>query len=52
MPAVGRPFPDMPDWRELVIDFGESGYVALYRYEQADDAVYVIAFRHRKEAGY
>ena len=38
--------------RELVIAFGDSGYVALYRHEPADDAVYVLAFRHQKEAGY
>lgn len=51
-PDIGRPFPDMPELRELVIAFGDSGYVALYRYEPADDAVYVLAFRHQKEAGY
>ncbi|WP_163033929.1 type II toxin-antitoxin system RelE/ParE family toxin, partial [Pseudomonas viridiflava] len=30
-PEVGRPFPDMPELRELIIEFGDSGYVALYR---------------------
>ncbi len=33
--------------RELVITFGDSGYVALYRHEPSDDAVYVLAFRHQ-----
>jgi plasmid stabilization system protein ParE len=51
-PDIGRPFSDLPELRELVIGFGDSGYVALYRYEPADDAVYVLAFRHQKEAGY
>lgn len=51
-PDIGRPLPDMPELRELVITFGDSGYVALYRHEPADDAVYVLAFRHQKEAGY
>ena len=51
-PAVGRPYSEAPELRELVIAFGDSGYVALYRYEPADDAVYVLAFRHQKEAGY
>ena len=51
-PDIGRPFPEMPDLRELVIAFGNSGYVALYRHEAADDVVYVLAFRHQKEAGY
>jgi len=51
-PEVGRPFPDLPELRELIIEFGDSGYVALYRYERADDTAYVLAFRHQKEAGY
>lgn len=51
-PGLGRPFEDWPELRELVIDFGDSGYVALYRHEPTDDAVYVLAFRHQKEAGY
>ena len=51
-PGIGRPFPDLPELRELLIPFGDSGYVALYRYAPADNAVYVLAFRHQKEAGY
>jgi plasmid stabilization system protein ParE len=51
-PDIGRPFAEQPELRELVIRFGDSGYVALYRHEQADSAVYVLAFRHQKEAGY
>jgi plasmid stabilization system protein ParE len=51
-PDIGCPLPDLPELRELVIAFGNSGYVALYRHELADDAVYVLAFRHQKEAGY
>jgi len=51
-PDIGRPFPEVPELRELIIAFGDSGYVALYRHEPADDTVYVLAFRHQKEAGY
>ena len=51
-PAMGRPLSEEPDLRELVIGFGDSGYVALYRYEPDDDAVYVLAFRHQREAGH
>lgn len=51
-PDIGRPLPDLPALRELVINFGDSGYVALYRHELADDTIYVLAFRHQKEAGY
>lgn len=49
---IGRPFPEMPELREVVIAFGDSGYVALYRQEAAADTVYILAFRHQKEAGY
>ena len=38
------------EYRELLIHFGDSGYVALYRY--AADLVTVLALRHQKEAGY
>lgn len=51
-PDIGRPFPEMPELRERVIAFGDSGYVALYHHEPAENAVYVLAFRHQKEAGY
>jgi Plasmid stabilisation system protein. len=51
-PDAGRPISELPELRELVIAFGDSGYVALYRHEPADNAVYVLAFRHQKEAGY
>nr|WP_231673715.1 type II toxin-antitoxin system RelE/ParE family toxin [Pseudomonas quasicaspiana] len=52
LPDIGRPFAELPELRELVIAFGDSGYVALYRHEPAADAVYILAFRHQKEAGY
>ena len=51
-PDIGPPVPELPEMRELVIGFGDSGYVALYRYAPDADAVYVLAFRHQKEAGY
>ena len=51
-PEVGRPFVELPELRKLIIPFGDSGYVALYRHDPTADAVYVLAFRHQKEAGY
>ena len=51
-PKFGRPLNDLPELRELVIEFGDSGYVAIYRYQQEIDTVHVLAFRHQKEAGY
>ena len=51
-PEIGRLFDDLSELRELIIPFGNSGYIALYRFEKSDDAVYILAFRHQKEAGY
>lgn len=51
-PAIGRPFPTDATMRELVIGFGATGYVALYRHDADDDAVIVLAVRHQREAGY
>ena len=50
-PGIGRPAEDMePEYREWIIDFSGSGYVALYRYES--DAAVILAVRHQREAGY
>ncbi|NVZ27708.1 type II toxin-antitoxin system RelE/ParE family toxin [Pseudomonas gingeri] len=51
-PNIGRPFDELPELRELVIAFGDAGYVALYRFVPPEEAVYVLAFRHQREAGY
>jgi len=51
-PEMGKPLEDIPEIRELIIPFGDSGYVALYHYEPASDSMIVLAFRHQKEAGY
>lgn len=51
-PDIGRPLEDLPELRELIIPFGSTGYVALYRHDPDSDTVYVLAFRHQKEAGY
>ena len=51
-PGIGRPLADHPALRELIIGFGDTGYIALYRHDVELDAVYVLAFRHQKEAGY
>lgn len=51
-PKMGRPLEDEPAMRELIVAFGDSGYIALYRYEIQSDTVFILAFRHQKEAGY
>lgn len=50
-PGIGRPAQDMePDYREWMIDFGNSGYVALYRYD--GETAVILALRHQRELGY
>lgn len=51
-PEIGRPLPEYPELRELIIGFGATGYVALNSYDADIDVVYILAFRHQKEAGY
>ena len=40
------------DLRELVISFGHTGYVALYRFVASRDHVRILAFRHQRELDY
>lgn len=49
--GIGRPIEDMPEeFREWLIDFGDSGYVVRYRIDA--DAVTILALRHQKEVGF
>ncbi|MBK7766250.1 MAG: type II toxin-antitoxin system RelE/ParE family toxin [Sulfuritalea sp.] len=50
-PGIGRPVADMePEFREWLIDFGDSGYVALYRYD--GETAVILAVRHQREVDY
>ena len=50
-PAVGRPVDEMEnEYREWLVDFGDSGYVLFYRVD-ANNTV-VLAVRHQRETGY
>lgn len=49
-PLIGRPAG--PVHRELVIGRGSRGYVALYRYLEGVDTIFVLAIRSQREAGY
>ena len=39
-----------PEYRTWPITFGDSGYVALYRFDGGQ--VLILALRHQKEAGF
>lgn len=49
-PQAGRPDDEDSEYRELIIDFGSSGYVAKYHYK--NDLVTVVKIKHQKEVGY
>ena len=50
-PQIGRPIDDMSvEFRDWFIPFGQSGYVARYRFD--GDLIAILAVRHGKEAGF
>jgi plasmid stabilization system protein ParE len=49
-PLVGRRIEG--DLRELIISYGHSGYVALYRFVISRDEVRILAIRHQREIGF
>ena len=49
-PLIGRAVEQ--GLRELVISFGKTGYVALYRFLPQSDEIRVLAFRHQRELDY
>lgn len=53
LPEIGRPVPFLPvEYQELVIGFGDSGYVMLYRHDREMDRIVIVTVRHQKESGY
>ena len=50
-PEIGRPAEEMePEYREWLVDFGDSGYVLLYRFDI--EIIAIVSVRHQKEVGY
>ena len=49
-PLVGRRIEG--DMRELVVSYGATGYIALYRFDVQRDEVRVLSLRHQREIGY
>lgn len=49
-PMIGRSMEG--PLRELVISFGKTGYVALYRFRPERDEVRILAIRHQRELDY
>jgi plasmid stabilization system protein ParE len=40
------------DIRELVISYGSTGYIALYRFLVAQDEIRILTIRHQREIGF
>ena len=50
-PQIGRPVEEMsPEFREWLVEFGQSAYVVLYHYDEREAVI--VAVRHGREAGY
>lgn len=49
-PLIGRPV--APPLRELVISYGKTGYVALYRFRPQRGEVRILGIRHQRELDY
>jgi len=40
------------DIRELVISYGATGYIALYRFLVPQDEIRILSIRHQREIGF
>ncbi len=49
-PLVGRRIEG--ELRELIISYGQTGYVALYRFVVSKKEVRILAIRHQRELGF
>lgn len=49
-PLIGRAV--RGELRELVVSFGRTGYLALYRFLPLRDEVRILAIRHQRELDY
>ena len=51
-PEAGRPWRGSLTRRELVIPFGEQGFVSLYEIDRKRNEIAILNIRHQREAGY
>jgi plasmid stabilization system protein ParE len=48
LPDRYRPVADLMHFREIIIDFGSSGYIARFRHEQGGD-IFIVRIKHQLE---
>lgn len=51
-PHIGRVYSIDKRYRELVVPFGGSNYLLLYRFVAEQDCVYIANIRHGRQSGY
>jgi plasmid stabilization system protein ParE len=49
-PLIGRRIDG--DIRELILSYGATGYIALYRFAVRQSQVQILGLRHQREIGY
>lgn len=49
-PLIGRRVEG--ELRELVISYGRTGYIALYRFVVSQDEARILALRHQRQIGF
>jgi|SRR5580658_9018407 plasmid stabilization system protein ParE len=49
-PLLGRRIEG--ELRELVVSYGQTGYIALYRFVVPQNEVRILAIRHQRELGF
>jgi plasmid stabilization system protein ParE len=51
-PGIGRPDIELPKFREKVIRFGSSNFLALYYVDGVSGDVIIVSLRHEREMAY
>ena len=51
-PKIGRPCIENLAYRERIIPFGGSHFLALYRIEEIDGGIVILSIRHERELDY
>ncbi len=49
-PRAGKPVEELPDYHDIIIPFGSSGYALRYRVQ--GETIFIVAVKHGKEAGF
>ncbi|MFN7095216.1 MAG: type II toxin-antitoxin system RelE/ParE family toxin [Burkholderiales bacterium] len=50
--TIPRAFPFFGEFRLYLLEFGSSGYVILYDYQENSDTVVLLRMNHQKESGF